>query len=190
MRAVERSRASVTRTVRPCDVNLMAFASRFQTTCCIRFASHDARLAAGSSIASSRTALASADGRTTSIAALITSANSHGRICSCSLPETMRDTSSTSSMSSACALQFRLAVGFEVVHSLPVPETSEQIVLFRAPLIGSHAAEMLPHRFNGGVAEHSLGGAVPGRDGRRPWWGRLSCWSRPHRHMRCCPPPG
>ena len=50
---------------------------------------------------------ASAAGRTTLTPALITSASSQGRMSTRSLPETMRDTSRTSSMSCTCALVLR-----------------------------------------------------------------------------------
>ena len=101
------SRLSVTSTRPPLGVNLTAFETRFHTTCWMRTASHEVPLADGSSCTFNVMPRASAAGRTASTPALITSVNSQGRMSTRSLPETMRDTSRTSSMSCTCALVLR-----------------------------------------------------------------------------------
>jgi hypothetical protein len=85
----------------------MAFASRFQITCCSRIASPltvaIGRLGANDSVMS----LASASGPTASTAIRVTATRSICRGVTCSVPETMRETSSRSSMMCASAAAFR-----------------------------------------------------------------------------------
>ena len=85
--------------VPPRGVNLMAFDSRFQTTCCRRPGSPEIGPAAGSRMRSTRMPLASAAGVTVSIAASMNESGCSGCMSSRSLPEMMRLMSSRSSMS-------------------------------------------------------------------------------------------
>jgi hypothetical protein len=73
----------------------------------MRTPSHEALLADGSSRTFNVMFRACAAGRIALTPTLITSINSQGRMSTRSLPETIRDTSSTSSMSCACALVLR-----------------------------------------------------------------------------------
>jgi hypothetical protein len=74
----EPTRDSVTATRPPRGVNLIAFDSRFQMTCCRRLGSPEIGPADGSTSSTRRMLLDSAEGRTESIAALITVARSVG----------------------------------------------------------------------------------------------------------------
>ncbi len=81
-------------------VNLMALDSRFQTTCCRRSASPTI-VACESSTGCKRICLASAAGRSASIADSTTRTSSSGPTLITSLPCSMRDRSSMSSTSRA-----------------------------------------------------------------------------------------
>ena len=65
----EFTRSSTTCTLPPLGVNLIAFDSRFQTTCCRRSGRRRSGRPAGRGTVASRMSFASADGRTVSIAA-------------------------------------------------------------------------------------------------------------------------
>ena len=91
----------------PRGVNLIALESRFQTTCCRRPGSPETTPAIDASCDSSAMSFASAARRTVSIAASTTEARSTGRASIRSFPETMRETSSRSSIS--CAWSFALS---------------------------------------------------------------------------------
>ena len=93
------ARCSRTSTRPPEAVNLMAFASRFQTTCCRRLASPVTCRAAGSRITASWMPLVSAFSRTESVAALITVDRSTGPRLRRRLPVITREASRMSSMS-------------------------------------------------------------------------------------------
>ena len=90
---------SVTCTLPPLGVNLIALDSRFHITCCRRSESPEIMPARSSSTTCSRICLASLAGRCDSIAARITGSRSIGRTSSRNLPETTRETSTRSSIS-------------------------------------------------------------------------------------------
>ena len=94
----------------PRGVNLMAFDSRFQITCWRRSASPSTGLASGAIETSRRIPLASAAGRTLSSAASMMRRRSTGLKSSRSLPVMMRETSSRSAISCACARALRSIV--------------------------------------------------------------------------------
>ena len=97
----------LTRTWPDAGVNLIALATRFQTTCWRRSGSPRTGLARGSRTDWIRMLLASAVGRTASSAASITGTRLIARVSSRSLPLTMRDTSSRSLTSWASARPLR-----------------------------------------------------------------------------------
>ena len=80
----------------PAGVNLIALERRFQTTCFNRSGSADTVAASGSSSVTKEICFASAAGRTTSNAAMITFEGSTSRISNRSVPDTMRAVSSKS----------------------------------------------------------------------------------------------
>ena len=104
---LEPARCRSTSTRPPRGVNLIAFESRFQITCCNRSASPRTRPAAGSMSRASVIAFASAAAVSESVAASTTGPSSRERQSSCSLPVTMRETSSRSSTRRAWARAFR-----------------------------------------------------------------------------------
>ena len=91
----------------PAGVNLIAFETRFQVIWRRRSASP--RIVKRSTIGGAAIVipLASALGRSDSTTAAVIGASGSGRSCNRSLPVTMRDTSSRSSMSSACCRALR-----------------------------------------------------------------------------------
>ena len=122
-----RPSASPTRlsTPPPSGVNLMAFESRFQTTCCKRPPSPHTRRGAPPRIDLSRMPFACAAGRTATIAAAITSRRSTGPAFRRSLPAAMRETSVRSSTSRVSDATLRSiassARGIFAASSLPFP---------------------------------------------------------------------
>ena len=91
----------------PRGVNLIAFMSRFQITCCNLLGSPLTRQLASSSSVSIGIPFASAAGRSASIAACTIGATLSGRTSSWRLPVMMRETSRRSSMSRACERALR-----------------------------------------------------------------------------------
>ena len=105
--ASEPDRSSRTST-RPCfGVNLIAFASRFQNTCCRRASSPLTSRAESSIDSSSEMPFAMAAGRTLSAAAFRTSSRFAGSNAMTILPVMIRDTSSRSSMRCICSVALR-----------------------------------------------------------------------------------
>ena len=101
----------------PRGVNFAAFDSRFQTTCCSRSGSPDTMPALGSRTLSMAMPLAPAAGRTTSMAARITSVSSIGRTSRRSFPALMREKSRMSSIRRPCARAFRPMVSSPCINS-------------------------------------------------------------------------
>ena len=91
-------------------MNLTAFESKFQTTCCNRAGSPETGPVFASSDGSSLIIFAFAAGSTASIAASITGTSSTLEISRRRLPVMTRDTSSRSSISCACAFALRSTV--------------------------------------------------------------------------------
>ena len=107
IRAIDPLRSRPTCTFACGSLNLIAFESRFQTTCCSRAGSASTGPASGSTATSSSILFMSARPWTASIAASRTTTGSTGRRSTWSLPVTMRDTSSRSSISCARSFVFR-----------------------------------------------------------------------------------
>ena len=101
------ARWSVTLTKPPDCVNLTALLIRFQIICCSRCGSPTICPTPGSDLCSREMFLASAAGRITSTASLMTIERSSGTISSFNLPLIMRAVSSKSLINSSCALPFR-----------------------------------------------------------------------------------
>jgi hypothetical protein len=106
----ELMRSSLTCTRPPRGVNLMAFDSRFHTTCWSLTGSPATVTTPVSITLRSVTPFASAAGRTASTAASMKEFGSTGRTSMRSLPVMARDTSRRSSMSCACARALRSMV--------------------------------------------------------------------------------
>ena len=113
----EFTRSSSTCTLPPLGVNLIAFESRFQTTCCSRLGSPEIGPAPGSSSFSSRMPFASAAGRTVSIAASTKATGSTGWMSRRTLPDVMRLMSSRSSISWVCTRALRSIVSSPLCSS-------------------------------------------------------------------------
>ena len=110
MATCESRRSTVTSTLPPRGVNLMAFVKRFHATCWRRSASPWISPESGSRCRASAMPLFFAAGRTPSIAAASTAWRSTGFSSTRSFPEVMRETSRMSSMSCVCACALRSMV--------------------------------------------------------------------------------
>ena len=117
--ACELTRSSHTWMRPPFGVNLTALVSRFQTTCRSRPGSPCTWVGVASRSVWIRTPLASAAGRTDSMAASTTEARSTTCTSSCTLPVVMRLMSSRSSIICAWALALRWMVFSPLVTSSP-----------------------------------------------------------------------
>jgi len=115
---------SCTCTRPPCGVNFNAFDIRFQITCCSRSGSPEIGEGSGSRATSTCTPFASAAGMTPSTAFRTTSGRSIRWTLSRILPETIRETSSTSSTICVSEVAFRsiTSTARPAFSALTIPE--------------------------------------------------------------------
>ena len=140
------------RTWPPGGVNLIAFESRFQTTCCSRLAIAEHLAGVVGDRWRSRIARASAAGLSAETTVSNTAAIDTGWMSSRSLPEVMRLTSSRSSIRRACARALRSIVAAALATSTaPALRPAEQVgpaedgVERRAQLVRQRGQELVLH---------------------------------------------